>query len=518
LLPPQALLARLDDRLALLADGPRDLPARQRTLRDAIAWSYDLLDAGEQALFCRLSVFVGGCTLEAAEAVCNLDQDLPFDILDGLAALLDHSLLQQELGSDGRPRFTMLETIREYAREQLVASGELAEVQRHHSKYYVMLAQRAEPGLQSAQQAMWLSQLDPEYDNLRLALGWSLELSGDICTGLELAAALGNFWNIRGNMSEGRRWLERVLATNPFLHSLAARDPACKQAWAKALNWGAVLAWQQNDYAQTRALAEESLVLFRELGDKRGIATALFSLGVVAFRYAEYTHAVALLEEDLVLSHEVGDKRLICSTLSVLGNIARAEGDLARAVVLHQQCLALAYELQEPQNLAWRLNALGETLHYQGDNLQAALLFEQSLALARKHGEKPGMAVALYGLGLVAHARHDYALAQLHLLEGLSLRREIGDRNGVAQTLERLAAVAVARQQTERAVRLCASADALRRAIGTRLNAVQRPLYEHTLSTARAQLGETAFAAAWAAGSAMSLEQAIACALDGGAP
>src|SRR6266545_5244195 len=382
---------------------------------------------------------------------------LPFDVLAGLAVLLDHSLLQQVEGSDGEPRFTMLETIREYALEQLTAIGELNDVQKYHARYYLTLAEMAEPGLQSAQQAAALNQLDTEYDNLRLALAWSLGSGGDVSIGVQLAGALGNYWNIRGHMSEGRRWLEGALAT-----SRLRPDPGAR---AKALNWAAVLAWQQNDYTQTRILAEESLAQFRELGDKRGIATALFSLGIVAFRYAEHAHAVALLEEDLALSQEIGDKRLRCSALSVLGNVARAQGDLARAAVLHQQCLELAYELKEPQNLAYRLNAFGETMHYQGDNAQAAVLFEQSFAMACEHGEKPSMAVA--------------------------------------------------QEQPERTIRLCASAEGLRRAIGTRLNVVQRPLYERTLAAARAQINEAAFAAAWEEGWAMPLEQVIAYALDG---
>ncbi len=507
LLPPSALLSRLADRLALLTDGPRDLPPRQQTLRGAITWSYDLLDDGAKWLFRQLGVFVGGCTVAAVEAVCNPAGGLPFDVLAGLAVLLDHSLLQQVEGSDGEPRFTMLETIREYALEQLTAIGELNDVQKYHARYYLTLAEMAEPGLQSAQQAAALNQLDTEYDNLRLALAWSLGSGGDVSIGVQLAGALGNYWNIRGHMSEGRRWLEGALAT-----SRLRPDPGAR---AKALNWAAVLAWQQNDYTQTRILAEESLAQFRELGDKRGIATALFSLGIVAFRYAEHAHAVALLEEDLALSQEIGDKRLRCSALSVLGNVARAQGDLARAAVLHQQCLELAYELKEPQNLAYRLNAFGETMHYQGDNAQAAVLFEQSFALACEHGEKPSMAVALYGLGLVTHAQHDHAQARVRFLESLSLRREIGDRNGIAQCLEGLGAVAVAQEQPERTIRLCASAEGLRRAIGTRLNVVQRPLYERTLAAARAQINEAAFAAAWEEGWAMPLEQVIAYALDG---
>jgi tetratricopeptide (TPR) repeat protein len=526
LLPPLALLARLDDRLALLTDGPRDLPSRQQTLRSAIVWSYDLLSAEEQQLFRWMGVFVGGCKLEAADAMLRTEGRglnaastssaliAQSTVLDGLAALLNHSLIKQEIEPDDTPRFLMLETVHEYALEQLQASGELDELNGRHARYYLTLAEMVELKLQGTEQADSLVELDAEYENLRQALAWSLGPRGDESIGLRLAGALGNYWNIRGQMSEGRRWLEHALATDCQSGEPAAHGHSCQKARAKALNWAAVLAWQQNDFTQTRVLADESLAQYRELGDRRGIATALFNLGIVAFRYAEYEHAVTLLEEDLALSQEIGDKRLICSALSVLGNVARAQADLVRAASLHQQCLELAYQLKEPQNLTSRLNALGETQHYQGNHSRAAMLFEEAFALARKHGEKPGMAVSLYGLGLVAHAQHDYAQARVRLLESLLLRREIGDRNGIANCLEGLGAVAVAHRQPEQAIRLCASAEGLRQAVGTRLNLVQRPVYEQTLDAARAQLADEIATAAWAAGRAMTLDQAIAYALD----
>jgi non-specific serine/threonine protein kinase len=422
--------------------------------------------------------------------------------------------MKQEIGPDDTPRFLMLETVHEYALEQLQASGELDELNGRHARYYLTLAEMVELKLQGTEQADSLVELDAEYENLRQALAWSLGPRGDGSIGLRLAGALGNYWNIRGQMSEGRRWLEHALATDCQSGEPAAHGHSCQKGRAKALNWAAVLAWQQNDFTQTHVLADESLAQYRELGDRRGIATALFNLGIVAFRYAEYEHAVTLLEEDLALSQEIGDKRLICSALSVLGNVARAQADLVRAASLHQQCLELAYQLKEPQNLTSRLNALGETQHYLGNDSRAAMLFEEAFALARKHGEKPGMAVSLYGLGLVAHAQHDYAQARVRLLESLLLRREIGDRNGIANCLEGLGAVAVAHRQPEQAIRLCASAEGLRQAVGTRLNLVQRPVYEQTLDAARAQLADDIATAAWAAGRAMTLEQAIAYALD----
>ena len=201
---PEALLARLEQRLALLTDGARDLPPRQQTLRAAIAWSYDLLDAGEQMLFRRLAVFVGGCTLEAAEAVCNASGDLPLEVLDGLATLVDTSLLRQEADADGEPRFVMLETIREYALEQLETSGELEDARRRHASFFLAQAERLSQGVD---QASWLDTMDMEHDNLRAALAWSRMAPENLIVGLQLAIALEPFWELRGHMTEGREYL-----------------------------------------------------------------------------------------------------------------------------------------------------------------------------------------------------------------------------------------------------------------------------------------------------------------------
>ncbi len=291
LLPPQALLARLAHRLPLLTGGSRDLPARHQTLRATIEWSFDLLDASEQRLFARLAMFAGGWTVEAAERVCagvGSGADAQVDqvaVLDGLASLRDQSLVQQEpaLDPEDEPRFTMLETIREYALERLAANGETEETSRRHAGYYLALAEAAEPELRGPAQGVWLTRLETEHDNLRAALHWSLE-SGAEETALRLGGALWRFWYMHGHLSEGRRWLEMALAKSSAV-------PASVQA--KVFNGAGNLAYGQSDYARAAAWHEASLALQRDLGDKAGLAASLTNLGNIAWSQGDYVRAQA---------------------------------------------------------------------------------------------------------------------------------------------------------------------------------------------------------------------------------
>ncbi len=292
LLPPRALLARLERRLPTLTGGARDLPERHQTLRAALAWSYDLLPDAEQALFRRFSVFAGGATLEAVAALqCDA---MDGDALEGLSALLDHSLLRHAGGDAGEPRYAMLETIREYAGDLLTASGEREAAERAHTAYYQALAATAELALRGSEQATWIGRLEAEVDNLRAALRWACE-SGESGLGLRLAGPLWYFWFARGYLREGRTWLERLL-TMAELTGRPAVSPAVR---AKALGGAAWLAYVQTDYDRVVSLAEESLALLRDLGDDVGCAFAFTSLGCVALDQSDYTHATPLLEESL---------------------------------------------------------------------------------------------------------------------------------------------------------------------------------------------------------------------------
>ncbi|OGG56550.1 MAG: hypothetical protein A3F84_22560, partial [Candidatus Handelsmanbacteria bacterium RIFCSPLOWO2_12_FULL_64_10] len=395
LLPPQAMLARLGRRLPLLTGGARDLPARQQTLRNAIAWSYDLLDAGEHTLFRRLAVFVGGFTLEAAEAVCReLSvgavrepplQVIDVDGLDGLESLVSKSLLRQEEVA-GEPRFIMLETIQEYALERLTESGEAEAMRRQHAEYFLALAEGAETELRGPQQALWLNRLEEEHDNLRAALRWSIE-RGEAEQGLRLGGALWRFWEVHGYLTEGRERLAGLLTLTGTSGRTAAR--------AKALNGAGVLASRQGDYAAARALHEESLAIRRTLDDKQGIAWSLNNLGLVAADQGDYAAARALHEESLAIRRTLDDRQGIAASLNNLGLVVANQGDHARARALYEESLGILGALGNRQGIANLLNNLGNVAYGQGDCAAARALYEESLAIRRALGDRWGISNSL---------------------------------------------------------------------------------------------------------------------------
>jgi hypothetical protein len=476
--------------------------------------------------------------------VCNADGDLPIDVLDGLAALLDKSLLKQEEAATGEPRFAMLETIREYALERLEASGETEAIRQQFATYYLELAEAAAPQLECAGQETWLDRLEIEHDNLRAVLAWcqaavSSEHSSEL--GARLAASLLEFWLMHSHWSEGRRWLEEVLNTNSTL-PLAVR--------ARALYAAGALAGGQGDDTRAIVLLTESLTLWRNLGDRRGVARALYELAGLQGNDGQ---AQALLAECLALFQELGDKSGIAEVLHTLGHRALDQGDDARATALFEQGLALERERENTHNIARMLTDLGQVALRQGDAIHAKSLFEASLAKQRELGDKACTAHSLSWLGKVALAQADpiHALALLEesqvlfrevglrrasanaltlmgraaLLAGDSARatagyvasikllQELQDQPGLVAGLEGLASVACAQGQATQAARLFGAADALRASVGTHITPAERADYERQLAAVRAQLDEPAFAAAWAAGRALSLEQAIAEAL-----
>jgi predicted ATPase/transcriptional regulator with XRE-family HTH domain len=548
-LSPEAIQARLAgtsghaaSSLRLLTGGARDLPARQRTLRNTIAWSYDLLNDNEQQLFRRLSVFVGGCTLDAAEAVCNVAGDLNVDVLDGVASLVDKNLLRQVEGKAGEPRFTMLETIREYALERLEASGEAEALRGQHTEYYLALAETAEPELHRAEQLLWLQRLEHELDNLRAALAWSQTSAGDAETGLRLAGALGPFWHMRSHWSEGRMWLIRILA-NPIAKATAAR--------AKALNWAGFLV---DSKSQQEALFEESLAIGRALGDATSVADALRGLGIITEIEAAPERTHALFEESLVLCQELGDTWRSAMALFRLGRLAYIQGDFGGAIARYEESLALFRQLGDrwdsvgPINgLLWArmnstqsyneltsdlteilaqarqlgekgacaniLNGLGELARSQGEYGRAAIYYAESLALWQELGNRSEFACVRSNQGLLAHNQGDEDLAAALLMEGLVLVRETGDQITIAYCLAGLGWVAMGQGWAERAARLLGAAKAPFEATGSLTQPVDRAEFDRNATAARAALGEDAFAAAWTAGQALTLDQAIAYAL-----
>jgi predicted ATPase/class 3 adenylate cyclase/DNA-binding CsgD family transcriptional regulator len=444
LLPPQALLARLDQRLKILTGGARDLAARQQTLRGAIDWSYNLLNASEQLLFARLAVFVGGCTLEAVEAVCNAEGDLELDVLDGVASLVDKSLLRQEEGPEGEPRFLMLGTIHEYARERLEASGEAETVRRQHATFYMGLAETAQGALQGPDQGHWLRRLEVEHDNLRTALAWSQEADAEL--GLQLVGVLWHFWYRRGYWREGRAWIERLLAR------AQTTTPSRSRAWALFGAW--VLASLEGDAVAARARSEESLAIFRALGKTRGLAYALMAVGAETRGPGDPMAGRALLEESLALFREVGDTLGRALALRFLGDEAYVRGDTAAAHALFQESLTLYHELGDKWGIAGVLSALGSLTQAQGDYAQATALHTESLVLRRELGNQPEIAMSLRDLGNVARGQGEYARAKALYEESLALWRELGDKGRIARGLNLLGDLARCQGDYERAAAL----------------------------------------------------------------
>jgi predicted ATPase/class 3 adenylate cyclase len=520
LFPPPALLARLRSRLTLLTGGPRDLPARQQTLRNTIDWSYALLDAALQTLFARLAVFAGGCSLEAAEAVCG-DQAVrmedggskiedraailhpPSSILDGLATLADQSLLLVQEGVEGEPRFVMLETIRDYALEQLEAHGEADAIRRLHAGHYLALAETAERELTGAEPRIWLQRLETEHDNLRAALAWCQTAQGDIEWGLRFGVALWWFWETRGYLYEGRRWLEGMLA----------RESERTALRAAALNGAGALAIDQGDYIAACAWHEESLLIRRELGDQRGIAVSLGNLGNIALEQGEHAVARMHYEESLALMRELGENWLIATMLHNLGHMAREQRDYAVARMRYEESLALMRELGDKRSLARSLHDLGHLALEQGEENRAAALLEESLALFRELADKQDIAFALHNLGVLAWRRRNHGAARAFHEESLALRRELGDQRGIAQSLVGLAELVQAHGQPERSVRLLGATEVLLESITGCLETLDRVVYDRTVAVVRAQLDEATLSAFWAEGRAMPLEQIIAYAL-----
>jgi predicted ATPase/DNA-binding XRE family transcriptional regulator len=482
ILSPDELLARLERRLPLLTGGANDLPARLRTLRATIEWSYALLPPVEQAVFRQLAVFAGGCILETAEAVAGritnrthhtaaipAAPSTAFALLDTLASLVDKNLLraieQPDDDSDRDvSRFGMLETIREYGLDLLAAAGEEVEVRGLHAAWCLTLAEQAEPELRGPEQAQWLARLDAEHDNLRAALSWALS-QRDAATALRLAGALRRFWTIRGHYAEGRRWLDQALALDDV-------PPAVR---ARALLAAGSIAYSQGDYEQAAAHCEEALALYRVLGDLAGVAAAY----------------------------------------RLLGMVVESLGDRERSAALEEEALRLYRVLGDRSGIGGMLNSIGLATLDRGDCERAAVLLEEALALARESGTSSSIAVALNNLAFVALVQGHYERATARQAEALELYRLQGHQEGLAHCYENFASIAAGRNEPVRAARLAGAAEALRVRIGAPGRPSDRDFNERHFAKARAQFGEAAFDSAWAEGRAMSPEEAIAYALEG---
>jgi predicted ATPase/class 3 adenylate cyclase len=509
-LSPQKMLDRLGNRLKLLTGGARDLPERQRTLRSTIEWSYGLLGEGEKVLFARLSVFAGGRTLEAIEAICDAGGDLPVDVLDGLGSLVDKSLLKQEEGVGGEPRFVMLETIHEYAREKLQGSDEGEDIRRLHAEYFLALAEEADPAVEGAQQVLWVERLEEEHNNIRAALSWSLGQGGDAELTLRIAAALGEFWYLRGHFEEGRRWLEEALAKSSGTPTAARARALQRVSW---------LAYMQGDLNRAKDASQEGLglegvELFRTGGGGSTAAELQRVLGMVVGARGELERETELLEESLALSREAGSLRGMAGSIFILGAAWRHRGDLERATQLLEEALTMFRETGDQAMIASVLTSLGFTFLFQGDLERATATSEEAAAMFRVQKHTSYLAYALNNLGWVALLRGDSERARAVYAESIRAQREIGAKVSAPENLLGLACVAAARGEAERAARLFGASEALPEAMGAPLEPGERAFQEPYLAAARSQLDETSWQEAWAQGRAMALEEAIAYALE----
>jgi predicted ATPase len=448
LLPPEAMLALLDERLDLLSRGARDLPERHQSLRDTIAWSYDLLGTDEKKLFAQLAVFGGGFTLESAVAVCDAS-------LDGVATLIDDSLLER----DGA-RFRMLETIREYALEQLAADEDAEFVMRRHAEHFLKLAE-SEP---TSEQAAWLARMDDERDNLRGALAWALDMS-EASLALRLAASLWEFWWVRGSLAEGRGWLDEAIAKG---------RSAPPELRARGLHASGSLATRQGDYESADALFAESLAIWEELGDAAGTARSLLSIGTVAAERGDQERAIELSERAAELYEESGDRRGHALAISNLGGIALERGEYAKAAELSEQAYGLFETLEDSE----------------------------------------GMAFALVNQGFAALSEHQHERAIELLREALRRLAELEFKDVIGYCFEGLAAVLALTERGEEAARLLGAAEALRESLGVGLAPAEQATHDETVTAVKAALGEGRFSAAWRQGRELALDEAIAYALE----
>jgi predicted ATPase/DNA-binding SARP family transcriptional activator len=533
---PERLVADLARPLIVLTGGPRDLPARQQTLRDAIAWSYDLLTGEERALFRRLGVFAGGCTLGAVEAVCGGSA-----IEEGIGSLADKSLIDWDEAEE-KPRVRMLETIREFALERLAVEGDADAAATAHAAYFLDLAERVGPALDGAGQIEALATLEMERDNLRLALVRSIA-GPEPEAALRLVGALWRFWRVRGYLAEGRAWAEQALAlardsdaTFEVLLGLSklataqgdlsdgtryaeealgvARRRGDGKTTGAALGGLAALAVYQGRLDEASVLNEKAIALCQAAGYEWGIADNLNRQGLIAYLRNDQATARPLLEESVALFRQVGDRRVAAIVLGNLGVMVAGQNDLARAIEHYEESLAINREMGDRGQSILILANLGDAVRRMGDNARGAELALESLRLAREVGDKRSTAVALYSLGVVRQEGGDERSAIQHLMESLALNRDIGDRVMIAWCLERLAGVATSAHRTELGARLLGAAGRMREENGSPVQPSEESTLAAVETALRTTLGDEAFAANRAIGSSMTIEEAVEAVAD----
>jgi predicted ATPase len=468
LLSPHMLLERLRQNREVLKSPARDMPERQQTLHNTIKWSYDLLDDDAQKLFRRLAVFASGWTLDMAEAVCNGDGTLQDKVFDNLGVLLDNSLIKSVEAAHSEPRFSMLQTVREYAWQRLRESGEAAQVQQWHAESFLALAEQANLHARTVNQREWIDRLEIEYDNLRTAHEWFNAQPDRVPEDLRLAGVMFLFWFARGRWTEGRQWIDQALQ-QPLPGGMSPQR-------AQVLNCAALLAVQQSESAKARAFLDvsipytrqvgdrlnlayglsilgldsqmhgdiaaarelhaESVALFRALKDHWGLGFALYLDGMAAYWQSDYAAARAAYEESIILFRTIGDKWRAAGPLGRLGDLAFRLGDSTAAHRLYSESLALFREASDKSGIATSLNPLGAVALKDGDLDLARSYYQESLAINQELGDKQGMAWACVGLGTVAHRQRDFDQAETMLQRSLALLSDVGDGGGIAWVLQ----------------------------------------------------------------------------------
>ena len=532
---------RLNDRFRLLTGGSRTALPRQRTLRAAIDWSYDLLSEAERQLLRRISVFAGGFSLESAEVVCS---DGSNDTLDLLSRLVEKSLVMVEK-SEYEARYSLLDMVRQYSRERIMESGEAESISTRHRDYFLSLAEKAVPELVGSNQVQWFDRLDSEHENFRTALTWCQSDPAGIELNLRLAAALSRFWFVRGYFEEGRMWLKDAMAR--------AGTSKRTSDWAKALRGAGTLALTQGDNISARSFYEESLSIFRELGDRgavaatlhnlantaqaegnfaqaqlygeealekfrqlgsaRGIAISLSNVAGTLHQQGQNDRARPMLEESLAIFRELNLKDGIAHNLDILGLVASSYGDYASARSMHEESLAILRRLGDKRKIAGVLLNLGHAALGQSDLATAEMVFQESLKIAAELGERRSSSLAFHNLGLVALARGDYHSAREHLRDGLRLRAEMGDRIGIAYSVEAVAALAIQHGDMKEAALLLGNAEKLRETVGVPLETAERASHQGLIESIQKAISAEEFEKTWQAGRSMALRDVIAAAL-----
>ena len=497
---PPMLLLRLSQRLEALGEGARDLPARQRTLRATLAWSYELLTPEEQCLFARLGVLANGFSIADTEDVCG--DGLIMNVGSGLESLLSKSLLQQMPGLMDEPRFMMLETMREYALEKLVERDEIEQIREKHARYFLALAEQAAQEWSTPREATWLTRMEIQHDNLRAALNWSLTSGEDGQAGLRFVGKLAHFWRTRGYLGEGRAWFADALLPNGADVPTLAR--------AEALWEVGRIAYLQCDYPVSRTLHEEALAIYQQLGDQRGVANALIGLGDMELAIGVYETAESRFQQAVRIMQHLGDQDGVAGALCLMAWCPlRSRGDYPQAIAWLEQGLVLYQQVGNKAGTALAYSGLGEIAVRQGRLEQATALLEQSLEQRRELGEKWGIAVSLGSLAWTARLQGDFERATALLGESLLIRHDIGDPGGMAWCLEKLAEIAHIHKDDGRAARILGAAAALRARVNSTVDPTDLPEYDHRVAEIHARLGDEVYEAVWAEGQTMPLESLL---------